>query len=271
MTKIRLFSLMLLVLLGNLAHAQYNETIVTGRPGQANGPFAVGKGIYQTQIGVDFNRVTADYGIRETEAVSWNQNSVFRLGMFEHTEFRIAYGYAFKETFSSDITSEFAEEQSGLNTFQLGMRQNLIKQYGIIPAIGIQFTTIFGGLDRYTRDKFNYEGKLLLQHKISDKLLLNSNFSIEYNDEIDYTFGRYVFSFGYNLTDRLSLLAEAYGTIDKTDFQVFFDAGVGYLLNNNVQLDFYGGYGQNTNDEFDVKLKSYFVSAGISFRINTRD
>lgn len=266
-----IIQLILFVLIGNFAHAQFNETIVTGRPGQSNGPFGVGKGIYQVQSGIDFNDVSSDFGMRESEAKSWNHNSIFRIGLFEKTEFRVGYGYALKETFSSNITSEFAEEQSGFSTFQLGLRQHLLKQYGIIPAIGFQVTAKFGGLDRYQRDKFNYEGKLIMQHRFSDNLILNSNFSIEYNDEIDYTFGRYVFSFGYSLTDRLVMVVEAYGTVDDVDTQVFFDGGLGYRLSDNLQLDLYGGYGQNTLSEFDVEVKAYFISAGVSFRINTRD
>lgn len=259
------------MLLSHFAQAQYNETIVSGRPGQSNGPFGVGKGVYQIQSGTAFSESMTDFGNHETKLKDWNQNSIIRLGVFERFEVRMAYSYQMKEQFSTTLNTESPIEQSGFNDFQFGLRHNIIKQNGLIPAIGIQFTTRFGGLGNYQRDRFSYEGKLLLQHKLSDKLSLNSNLSLEYNDETDYTFGRYVFSFGYTLSDRLSIVAEAYGTADDKAIELFFDGGFGYLLSNNLQLDIYGGYGQNTIGKSDITTTSYFVSVGFSYRINTRD
>ncbi len=270
-TFYKLFFFLILCFCFKISTAQYAEKIASGRPGQANDPFSVGKGIYQIQSGLDFINVESDFGNRETELSAWNQNSLIRLGIFERFEVRIGYGYQIREQFSTNITTEFPEEQSGFNAFQFGLRHNIIMQKGIIPTIGIQFTTRFGGLNVYRQNRFSYEGKLLLQHKISEKLVLNTNFSLEYNDQVDYTFGRYVFSFAYSLTDRLSVLAEAYGIVDSNDFYLFFDGGFGYLLSNNLQLDIFGGYGNNKIGGENSKIESYFVSLGFSYRINTRD
>ena len=183
----------------------------------------------------------------------------------------MAYSYQMKEQFSTTLNTESPIEQSTFNDFQFVLRHNIIKQNGLITVIGMQFTTRFGGLGNYQGYRFSYEGKLILQHRLSENLLLNSNFSLEHNDEIDYTFGRYVFSFGYTLSDRLSIVAEAYGNADDKAIELFFDGGFGYLLSNNLQLDIYGGYGQNTIEKSDITTTSYFVSVGFSYRINTRD
>lgn len=261
---------LILCLCFKISSAQYAEKIVSGRPGQANGPFSVGKGIYQIQSGLDFNNVKSDFGSEIATSYSINQNSVFRIGLFEHSEFRFAYGYQIKDELSSNL-NEFIEELSGFNALQLGFRQNLMKQKSIIPAIGIQLTAKFGGFDRYEREQYNYEAKLLLQHHINEALTLNTNISAEYNDQQNNTLGRYVLSFGYSLTEKIGLVAEAYGTFNENNTDILFDAGISYLLSPNFQLDAYTGYGSNKIAGESPTIESYFISLGFSYRINTRD
>ena len=50
----RAMGLLPLILVPIVASAQFNETIRTGRPGQAIGPFAVGAHVVQLQTGVEY-------------------------------------------------------------------------------------------------------------------------------------------------------------------------------------------------------------------------
>jgi hypothetical protein len=58
----------------------------------------------------------------------------------------------------------------------------------------------------------------------------------------------------------LGVFIENYGNLQQSDFDSFLDGGIAYLINNNLQLDLYSGFGKN--DE----VKDFFVSAGISWR-----
>jgi len=67
-------------------------------------------------------------------------------------------------------------------------------------------------------------------------------------------------SFGFSLSDKISVYAEPYG--EYLNFERFImnsDAGITYLLKQNLQLDFSIGNG--------INHKMYYLAAGFSWRI----
>ena len=273
-----LFISLLFFLAPTLVKAQFTETIGSGRPGRSNGPFGVGKKVFQLQSGVTFNtRKIEEDG---TDVTSTNriidQSSVFRYGLFKTTELRAAYGINLKDQIErkGDLFN-FKENNSGLRSFNLGIRQHLIEQKGILPAVGVQLTALLGGTGDYRRPEF-YEGKLLLQHRFSDVFFLNTNLIYEYYPEFDNKELDFVFSFSYTVSAKIRLVAELYGTYDKDETNLFpgktdilFDAGIAYLINKDFALDIFGGYDKTEYGSGD--LTRYFVSVGVSYRIHKRD
>jgi hypothetical protein len=68
-------------------------------------------------------------------------------------------------------------------------------------------------------------------------------------------------SYGYSITDRFGFYAELYGDFPENNrANHFWDAGVTYLLSNNLQLD--ATVGSGINEGQDILL-----SGGVSYRI----
>lgn len=203
------------------------------------------------------------------------RTSVFRVGITEKIELRAGYQYdLYNRIKLSPETFTFGSTKTdGFNNFSLGVRKNLRSQNGLIPTIGLQFTTDFGGLKEYKQEKFNYELRLLLQHKLNKKSVLNTNLSAEYDHFFDSVFARYILSFNQSLTEKLGIMLEAYGTLDENNTELLFDAGLSYLVNKDLQVDLFGGYDIDKTGETEVAAepRTYFISAGISYRLNKRD
>ena len=87
----RIFIVSLLSLFLQNAQGQFNETVRTDRPGQAIGPFSVGKLIFQTQTGIDIG------GLKEKKNnfsnYSMAPSTVLRLGITRRFEINTALEY----------------------------------------------------------------------------------------------------------------------------------------------------------------------------------
>lgn len=225
----------LLLFISSIAVAQYSETISSGRPGQAIGSTSVGKNVFQIQAGVDFLE----------KSNVFTPNSFFRYGISEKVEINSGIAYSFADGF---------DELSG---FTVGTRINLYDKDDL-PSMGLQLS--FGlPVDNL---EFGTQVMFVLTDSFTDKLSwtvnLGSNFDKDFN-----TNGIYVLNLSYSISDKIGVFIEPYGTID-SDFHLNFDAGISYLVNNDLQLDFLGGYGVNTE-------QGLLLGAGISWRFLTKD
>lgn len=266
--------LALLLALPQLVYSQYSETIASGRPGNANGPFSVGKGVYQVQFGQNFiqstNSASSNYkGFLPEERIISGPDVLFRIGIKEDFELRIGAAYTFSEKVNY-TPSEFNEQFSGLNTFVIGVRQNLFAQKGILPATAIQFTTNFGGVNEYKKELPDASFRLNLANKIGEKLNLNWNFISRWEPDNSSITGFYIFSFSYPILKDLTISAEVFGNIDETT-KLNGGIGLSYILNSNFQIDAYGSYGKNEIERGNITQELFTMNAGISYRIVKRD
>jgi hypothetical protein len=257
--------------------SQYTEKIGSGRPGQANGPFGVGKNIYQVQTGFRLSEVDSEYFIFKLNTEIIDNSTMFRIGLFERTELRAGIDYNIRDKFREENTvlqsqsrTSNREERvlNGVSNMSLGIRQNLTQQKKALPAIGIQATALLGGLNDYKTDVVAVQFRLLLQHKITKNLLLNTNLTTATETEnLSYTF-----SLNYLITPSIRLVGEMYGVayfnevnLEK-DVTNNFDFGIGYWISDNLQVDLFGGFGYNGST-----FRSKFISTGLSYRINRRN
>lgn len=254
--------------------AQYAEKIVSGRPGQSNGPFGVGKNIYQVQSGFTYKKRIYKPSSFKIKDESFSNTSVFRIGILEKTELRGGYNFNFIETSKvsypepNSNSGYIQESKYNLENLSLGIRQNLLSQKGVIPATGFQFTALFDENATFKSDIILYQFRLLLQHKIIENLILNTNLTAVYQSQnFDYTF-----SLQYALSQKTRFVAEMFGTKFNENFSLGvgfynnFDVGFGYFVTDNFILDFSIGHGYF----FDVQ-NNYFISTGFSYRINKRN
>jgi hypothetical protein len=269
-----------LLILPICGYSQFAEKIVSARPGQANGPFGVGKNVYQIQTGFKYDYWQNEGSGSELTNKLFDNSTILRIGIFENTELRGSFQLNILDRYflennnfqtpdqTGNLESKLENTQQGISKSSLGIRQNINNQSGFIPAIGVQLTTLFGGLNDYKMNTVDVQLRLLLQHKILKKLVLNTNFTASLETEnLAYTF-----SLSYPLTEKLRIVGEMYGikyfndSFYNNTISTNFDAGFGYLINSNFQIDLFGGFGKH--NEFHSE---FFISTGLSYRINRRD
>ena len=130
-----------------------------------------------------------------------------------------------------------------------------------IPSFGFQLDLNLNvASSAYKADDIAPRCILLHTQSLSERLGLSTNWGITWNGNDSSPMGFYTVAFTYALDDSWALLLENYGDVENSDFDTRFDAGVGYLMNDNLQLDIGLGYGKNDG------LADYFVDTGVSVR-----
>ncbi len=243
----------------NLSHAQFNESIRTGRPGQAADPFAVGTNVFQTETGLDAGAFK--YNDNNYKGSFLVPNTLLRYGMSEHFDLNCAIEFRADHFVSYGRKTDFG----GLSALNLGARINLTEGEGFFPASGLQlsFKLPFLGYE-YEKDYVAPRVVFLSGGKLTKRLSMLVNLGIDYNGFDSHPSGLYVLNFAYSISDSWGIFIENYASFTEDYFENRWDAGLGYAVNSNLQLDFYGGAGY-----FDERT-DYFVSLGFSWRIHNR-
>ena len=255
----RCYFTMFLLLLSVAVHGQYGKNIRTGRPGQAIGPFTVGKNVLQLQAGLTYGWLELEGSNIKTNLV--DPNAVIRFGILERLEVSAVIGY-------SSINQESSgEEQNfqGISNAQIGLRYNILNSTGSGPSIGLQsrirLNTLSGDFDQ---EKLGNTTILAISQGLGQRFGLTSNLGVTWLGNGGNPFGTYVLNLGVDLSDKVSIFIENYGLWGSGDFDTRFDTGLGYLVNPDLKLDVSAGYGKNDG------LQDYFVDLGFSWRTFTK-
>jgi hypothetical protein len=254
----RRFLILVFFAFAQVADAQYFETIRSDRPGQSNGPFSVGKNVFQIQSGIDFG------GFRQ-QAASRNgsyaaPSAMLRYGLTRVADVNTSFGYR-KDQYSAGDSSW---STNGLSLTAIGARINLYEGRGFAPAIGLQLTLKLPVLSlAYNPAYIAPDILLIVNERISDRISLLTNFGVNYNGNNAVPRGVYVANLSYSFSSRWGAFIETYGNITSREFENRWDAGLAFFVNNNLQLDAYGGAGTNSG------TIDYFTSIGMSWRCKT--
>ncbi|WP_085519199.1 transporter [Marivirga sericea] len=246
--------LLILMCLPFLSQGQYSESIATARPGAANGAGTVGKGILQFQAGIQFDNLTdtSDWYINNV-----SENLVVRFGIRERFEISAVINHINSIEYLSD--SEESIVRNGLNTSLIRARTKINDNMAF--QVGIE--TRLRGNDyqiRYIAPRF----RLMYNTKLGRNSSLTTNLGGVWNGNDSKPRGFYVFSYSLSLTNNLSFIAESYGDFVRSGINNYFDIGLGYNISKDLLIDLNGGWGEN------YPYKSYFLTAGISYRLITR-
>ena len=210
------------------SHSQNN--ISASRPGQCIASSTVNKGTLQLQTGVQF-----DFGIvRELEVPT----TMLRYGLFNGFEIRLY------EQLIKFPTSKLAFDNPEFSLLiNLTKGNKLIPEMAISPHVGYDFVNN------------NMTTGVILSgsNSLSDKFGYSFNLAANYQTDV---VGYYALAFNYTYK-KTTYFIETFGNMVPNGLR--FDAGFGYLLNTNIQLDLYGGT--------DANLTSYFLSTGICARL----
>lgn len=253
--RICVVSCAFLLVITTSARSQFNETIRTGRPGQAIGTFTVGQGILQVQSGVDhFASDDGDLGIK---TIGFLSNTVLRYGLTDLFEVSTVAEYK-----TATITENSATtRQQGLSALDVGIRYHIYTGKGLIPNIGFQFRTRLPVLsDDYKIKDLAPRFLLATSQHLSKKFTLITNWGASWTGNDSSPTGNYVINLSFPFNDRWGAFIENYGRLHQGVLTTNWDTGIAWLVNNDLQFDFYGGYGDNQ------RVKAWFLSAGVSIR-----
>jgi len=236
------------------SRAQYSETIQSDRPGISIGLSTVGKNVFQIQTGPIFGNIKFE---EDGETNILAESTVIRFGLTRNVEVSTAF------TLSRDkIKSANGETTlSGLSQADVGFRVNLYEGGGLVPAVGFQSRLKLNILSKaFNPDHLGIECLLVTSQELTSYLSLTTNWGAIWNGRSADPRGVYTINLSFPIGDKLGGFVENFGSVKSNDFNTSFDAGVAYLVNNDLQLDISGGYGKNDG------ISDYFVDFGLSWR-----
>lgn len=275
------FVLLFILVCVGFSQGQFNETIRTGRPGQSINPYTTGKGVLQFQQGYIYEsaelEIDPSFLTFPVEDIAGNASTfenVIRYGITENVEINAAINYNW---FSNDFDFGSLDTQitgDYLSVADIGARIHLADNKGLLPDIALQARLGMaqnGDEGDFEIQNVQVTGAFFWQLTDKQGVTVNLIPIIAINDgassQVNYTL-----AYGLSITDKLGVFIENYGSLYfdalNDSFDTYFDGGVSYLVNNNVQLDLLGGYAKNQVDS-GVKESKYFISAGVSWRILT--
>ena len=242
--------------LSGIVQAQFYETIRSGRPGQSIGVSTVGQGIFQVQSGVDhFGYTNHNTDIKDSGFLT---NTALRFGLTETFEVATFFEYKTESITDNNITYS----QSGLSNMVIALRYQIVKGKGILPSIGFQFRMRMPALSKpYQIDNIAPSFVFVTSQQLSKSFTLITNFGSSWNGNDATPTGLYTVNLSCAFTDTFGAFVENYGSITQGVFETRFDSGIAWLATDNLQLDLFGGLGNNNG------IKDYLISAGFSWRI----
>jgi hypothetical protein len=235
-----------------------NFDLITDRPDATESPNTVPQHHLQIETGLNYE--TFKERNIQIETKSFN-STLLRFGLLKNLEIRL--GWDFEETkFSiNDIDPE--NVLSGFSPLLIGAKTEIARENKLFPNIGLlvhAYLPIFASTD-YRSKTTGLEVIFSFAHTLSEKSSLGNNLGVAWQNDaagIEYI---YSLAYGYSISDRWGTYAEIYGNLpESTRAQHFTDAGITYLIKNNLQLD--ASVGTGITDDQNI-----IVGAGISYRI----
>ncbi len=247
--------------------SDFEETIVTDRPDQTEAPVITPKGYFQIESGAqsefDFDAETNT----NTQSTLYN-TTLWKYGVNRNFEFRLITEYASDKSVSKPYNGDNKDtviKVQGFNPVSIGTKISLQKEKGIVPAISLitHLELPLVGSVNFKPTTAIPRFRFLFAHTLNDKLTFSYNIGAEWEEGTNISTKIYTASLGMALTSKLSTFFEVYGFLkkhEKADNRI--DGGFCYLINNDIQLDWSGGFGINKSSP------DYFISGGISVRFN---
>lgn len=244
----------------------FPENIVTDRPDQTEAPQLTPVGYFQVEIGSQ-----SEYDNNKTDNVNTQSTlyntTLWKYGVTKNFELRLITEYAADKmqfTSNSDL-GDTVISYNGFNPIAVGSKIGLQKEHGIIPSISLitHLELPYLGSENYKPANIIPRFRFLFAHSLSDRFTFSYNLGAEWEDGSSVSTGIYTASLGASLFGNLSMFVEAYGFLkENSAADNRLDGGFTYVINNDIQLDCSGGIGLSEISP------DYFISAGVSFRIN---
>ena len=248
---IRVVVFLVLFTTGYVLNAQ---TIETDRPDQTEGASTVPKKSLQIEGGF-LHELSEMDGVKELRILV--PTTLFRYGLTKTVELRLGAQYERIRNRETQKTND------GLSDLELGAKVQLLKKEDSKTRIAfLSHLVLPTGPKELTINKLGTINKLSISHELSDKFNLGYNVGYDYFGEGNGNF-TYSIVFGMAVYNIFGVYVETYGEF--TDFKKHlssFDAGITYLLDDSLQLDFSSGTGLNHDMDY--------LALGCSINIDMR-
>jgi hypothetical protein len=221
------------------------------RPDQSETSFLVPKGYFQAELGFSITDTDPGYLYAYPSAL-------WKYGLTDNFELRLVTQYI-------TIQDDPAPDQNGFLPLAVGFKSRLSEQKGILPKMSFIGQLRLPGVvsEDFETTYLAPELRLAFDHIVSDFFSVGYNVGLFWDGEDPEPIVLYSLTTGFSISKRLGLFAEVYGATPQREsdpLQLYADAGLTYLIGNNLLLDVSASQGI-TND---APLR--YVAAGFSYR-----
>lgn len=234
------------------------DDLITDRPDATESPSPMPKGFLQVETGA-FYESFEENNIK-TEDFTYHTTLV-RFGLLENLELRLGWDFVEGKTKVNGNTLD--DISSGFKPLLFGFKTGIAKENGGFPEIGFlgHLYLPFTASTDYKPQTTGADLRFSFAHTLSENSSLAYNIGAAWGNDSPEAAYVYTIAYGHGVTEKLSAYAELYGDLPENNkANHLWDAGLTYLLSNNVQLD-------ATVGSSITKGQDLLLSAGISFRV----
>lgn len=236
------FFLLAFIALNSLGFSQTDTTdprnavpLVTDRPDATEAPSTVAPGMLHVETGALYESFESNN--IKNESFAYN-TTLLRLGLLDNLELRV--GWDFVEGQTSVNGSRLPNVSSGLNPLLLGTKVNITEAEGWLPEIGLighLFLPFTAGADNRP-ETTGVDFRFSFSHHLNAKSNLSYNLGAQWRDDSTEATYIYTLSYGYSIADIIGAYVEVYGDFpEDSKANHLWDAGLAYLISNDLQLD----------------------------------
>ena len=172
-------------------------------------------------------------------------------------------GWDFVEGVTKVNSNKLDNVTSGLSPLLLGIKIDIAEENSSMPEIAIigHVFPIFSASADYRPEYTGVDFRLSLSHTLSKKSSLGYNIGAQWDGVSAEAAAIYTIAYGYSFNHKFGMYAELYGDLpEDSSANHYWDAGLTYLVCNDLQLDAY--FGTSIAEGQDLLL-----GLGLSYRI----
>lgn len=267
-TSMKLTKHIVLIIIASISFSVFSQekentlgALITDRPDATEASSTVGKGILQFETG-GLYETFEDNNIK-TENYTYN-TMLIRYGILDNLELRL--GWNFVEGVTTVNGNKIDDVMSGLSPLLLGMKIDIAEENGAMPEIALigHVFPVFSASTDYRPEYTGIDFRLSLSHTLSENSSLGYNIGAQWGDDSAEAAAIYTMAYGYSFTNKFGMYAELYGDLpEDSSANHYWDAGVTYLVNNDLQLDAYFG-------SSITKGQDLLLGLGLSYRVRKK-
>ncbi|NNK40118.1 MAG: transporter [Winogradskyella sp.] len=234
------------------------QPLVTDRPDATEASSTVGQGILQFETGGQYE--SFDKNNIKSEDYTFN-TMLIRYGILDNLELRL--GWDFVEGVTKVNGNTLDNVTSGFSPLLLGMKLDITEENGAMPEIALigHVFPVFSASADYRPEYTGVDFRFSLSHTLSERSSLGYNIGAQWGNDSPEAAAIYTLAYGYSISEKLGLYAELYGDLpEDSSANHYWDAGITYLVNNDLQLDTYVGTSITEGQDFLLGL-------GFSYRV----